>query len=251
MQYLLTLTACIRTKVDTAQFINDHQQRLKDYEVALRFWLDYPDPRTNRILFIENSGASLDSLRQIASTSHKTVEFVSLNNDSERPEGLHYGYSEMMMLDHGLRQSKLRATTTHMIKATGRLRFPRLTRLLDRLPDQYDIAVDSRYSKGLTRSGQRFTTTQIFMVSHDFYDRYLRYEYLALVPNSYPTLFEHVMFERLIPMRDQPGVIMRWPVNLDPIGKAAHWGRDYDSFSRRIVAMGRGIARVIAPNWWV
>lgn len=122
-EYLLVMTACIdpgagHYRIDRA----DPDLRLSDYQHALRFWLAYPDPRTRRILFIENSGYPLDSLEAIAAAEnplHKEAEFISLHCNWY-PETSHYGYAEMRMLDLGLQQSQLRRDTTHMIKVTGR-----------------------------------------------------------------------------------------------------------------------------------
>ena len=252
IDYLLVLTACIRTRVIENAFLTDPELRLRDYEHSLTVWLEYPDPRLKKILFIENSGADLSTLRKIADRyPNATVEFASLNSDADRPEGFDYGFSELMMLDQGLAQSQLRNTTSHMVKVTGRLMFPKMSRLLDRLPKDYSLAVDSRLSKGLTRYPQRFTTTQAFMASHGFYDKVLRYEYLNMRPHSYPGFIEHVFFERLYPLRNEPGILMRFPVNLDPVGKAAHWGKDYHSWGQRTVSAGRAVARVLFPNFWI
>src|SRR5437868_3234261 len=117
-EYLLVVTACIDPSaghyhIDRA----DPAVRLLAYQHSLRFWLSYPDERVRRILFIENSGSPLDSLKTIAASENhlgKQIEFISLHCNWY-PRTSHYGYAEMHMLDLGLQQSRLRHETTHMI----------------------------------------------------------------------------------------------------------------------------------------
>ena len=109
--------------------------RLLDYQQAAPFWLSYPDPRTRRILFIENSGYPLDSLEAIADSEnplHKVTEFISLNCNWY-PETSHHGYAEMRMLDLGLQQSRLQRETTHMIRSPAP-HLPGAQQLLDHVP---------------------------------------------------------------------------------------------------------------------
>ena len=85
------------------------------------------------------------------------------------------------MLDLGLKQSRLRSLTTHMIKVSGRFRFPALSRLLDRLPTAFDVAADARARKLLRRANERpFITTQIILFSHRFYEENLQKAYQEL-----------------------------------------------------------------------
>ncbi len=142
-KFVVVLTATI-TPVKGAQVARTNpDERKRDYMRAFRFWTQNRDPRLSRILFIENSGASLlDFRREAESAIDKDIEFVSVPPIS-LPLGLHYGYAEMQMLDYALSQSRHRSITTHMIKATGRLQFPKISALLDRLPAEFDIAVDT------------------------------------------------------------------------------------------------------------
>jgi hypothetical protein len=179
--FLLTMTACIDpSKGDCTLVRSDPAIRLGDYESALRYWLGYTDARIGKILFIENSGYPLDSLKEIADRENpmrKEVEFVSLDCNSY-PVGGHYGYAELVMLDLGLQQSRLRSLTTHMIKTSGRFWFPTLSRLLDRLPANFDVAADARDRKLLRRNNERpFITTQIILFSHRFYGQNLQRAY--------------------------------------------------------------------------
>src|SRR5579875_540446 len=145
--YLLVLTATIKPAAAAAAEVyrKDPNLRLNDYLNPLRFWIAYPDPRLDKILFLENSGADLSAVRRLVDEcdSNKQVEILSVPGNNI-PPGINYGYGEMEMLDCGLAQSELRRATTHMLKITGRLTFPTVTTLLDRLPATFDVAVDCR-----------------------------------------------------------------------------------------------------------
>jgi hypothetical protein len=227
----------------------DPSVRLDDYKRALRYWLAYPHPSAQRILFLENSGADLSELRAIAAHENpqgREVEFLSLPVHAI-PEGRNYGYTEMQSLDEGLALSRLRQTTTHMIKTTGRLVFPALGKALDMLPGPPELLVDCR-KLGFPRRGFD-VAVQLFACSHPFYDRVLRNARNEMNSTDI-RLLEHLVFRKVIAFKGQPGCYLRFPCNIDPVGYSGFKARRYDSlptaFSRRL----RAILRVIAPGYW-
>ena len=253
-KFLLTMTACIDpSKGEYPIMRSDPKIRLTDYEDALRYWLSRPDDRLRKILFIENSGYSLQSLENIVEKENplrKTVEFVSLDCNWYPPNG-HYGYAEMRGLDLGLQKSKLRTQTTHMIKATGRLKFPTLSKLLDRLPADFDVAADARARKIVRMTPERpFITTQIILFSHWFYERQLQGCYADLGKDGV-TLIEWMFYDKLIPLKGTPGIVLRFPCNVDPVGIPAHRAHSYTHPMRRAVHAFRGATRRLLPNWWI
>jgi hypothetical protein len=254
-EYLLVMTACIdpsagHYRVDRA----DPAIRLLDYQHALRFWLSYPDERVRRILFIENSGYSLDSLKMIAASENKwekETEFISLDCNWY-PENSHYGYAEMRMLDLGLQQSRLRRETTHMIKATGRLTFPSLSRLLDRIPDGFDFVADARaWLTPWKKHRVPFVGTQLILFSHDFYASHLqtRYDDMAKSRHWMESFFYREL-SQLPPSAEHPR-LLRFPSNVDPVGQPAHRSRSYSHPTQRVTNTFRAAMRRIAPAWWL
>lgn len=278
-RYLLVLTATIRPANIPDIHRKDVELRLNDYLTALRFWLSYPDPRLRNILFLENSGHDLSAIDRMVeeSNSGKEVEIISIPGNNI-PPGINYGYGELEMLDQGLGRSELRKATTHMVKVTGRLMFPTLTHLLDRLPSSYEVAVDCRNrgrflmilerifkSPGASKVNPRtiskivrdalsepskpFTACQIMIYSHRFYDHHLRTAYREMrVP--YPRLIEDLICDRLVPFKGQDGILLRWPINVEPSGFAGHAGKRYDSIQRIVIRQTRGAMRRLAPNIW-
>jgi hypothetical protein len=254
-EYLLVMTACIdpsagHYRIDRA----DPAIRLLDYQHALRFWLSYPDERVRRILFIENSGYSLDSLKTIAASENKLgkqTEFISLNCNWY-PENSHYGYAEMRMLDLGLQQSRLRRETTHMIKATGRLSFPSLSRLLDRIPDGFDFVADARaWLTPWKKHRVPFVGTQLILFSHDFYASHLQTRYDEMAKNRHwMESFFYRELSQLPPSAEHPR-LLRFPGNVDPVGQPAHRSRSYSHPMQRVTNAFRAAMRRIAPGWWL
>ena len=260
--YLVVLTATI---VPATEYVSraDPRVRLDDYKSGFRFWLHHPHPRLDKILFLENSGADLSELHAIFSRENrlgKTVEFISVGAN-RIPAGVHYGYGEMEMLDLGLQQSRLRRQTTHMIKATGRLTFPAIGRLLDRLPEEFKICVECRIPTSCYRWGinplkilrsrrEAYTSTQLMIFSHEFYNRELQ--------RLYPTLaategrhYETVIYPPILRQEGMPGVFLRWPVDVEPVGIMGHSNKPYGTAKRRMVSRIRTLMRRVAPNFWI
>lgn len=248
-RYLLVMTATIVPAANAGVKRADPALRLEDYKQALRYWLHYEHPAADRILLLENSGADLSELRAIAANENarnKPVEILSVPGN-RIPEGTNYGYTEMQMLDDGLAQSQLRRQTTHMIKATGRLTFPALGKALDRIAKPFDLMVDCR-KLGFPRRGYD-AAVQLFVCSHDFYDRVLR-DSKKEMNSTDVRLLEHLIFRKVIPFKGQPGIYLRFPCNVEPVGYSGFKSRNYNSPKTAVTRAMRAVLRVIAPNYW-
>lgn len=253
-QYLLVMTACIDPSAGQYPLTRaDPNVRLEDYKAALRYWLAFPDARIQKLLFIENSGYQLDTLKTIAAEENprnKEVEFVSLNCNWYPPGG-HYGYAELRMLDLGLRESRLRASTTHMVKISGRFKFPTLEKLLDRLPDGFDAAADTRVWQTLRRRHKYpNVTTQIILFKHEFYEKHLQECYRDL-ESGIDTHMEWIYYHKLAELAPTHKVIFRFPCNVTPVGFPAHRAKSYSHPSQLAINAIRGVARHLLPNWWI
>jgi hypothetical protein len=253
-RYLLVLTACVDPRQGEYQLHRaDPAMRLEDYKAALRFWLRFPDERVQHILFIENSAYPLGELESIAATENavgKNVEFISLDCNWYPPGG-HYGYAELRMLDLGLRQSKLRAGTTHMIKVSGRLKFPRLSRLLDQVPADFAAVADSRAWESLSkRLDQPYVTTQIILFRNDFYQMHLQGCYHELESGKVSHM-EVIYYRKLAELASANDIVFRFPCNVPPVGIPAHRNRSYSHPSQLLFNGFRALSRRMLPNWWI
>ncbi|HEX4322883.1 MAG TPA: hypothetical protein VHZ52_18360 [Acidobacteriaceae bacterium] len=248
-RYLLVMTATIIPAASSGVRRADPQLRLEDYKRALRYWLCYEHPAADRILFLENSGADLSELRAIAADENprgKPVEILSVPGN-KIPEGRNYGYTEMQMLDEGLALSHLRQQTTHMVKTTGRLIFPALGKALNHIPKPFDLMVDCR-KLGFPRSGYD-ASVQLFVCSHSFYDRVLRNSKEEMNSTDI-RLLEHLIFRKVIPFKGQPGIHLRFPCNIEPVGYSGFKSRSYNSPRTALTSAIRAALRVVAPDYW-
>ena len=248
-RYLLVMTATIIPAEGAGVRRADPRVRLEDYKQALRYWLAYEHPAADRILLLENSGADLTELRKIAADENprgKPVEILSVPGN-QIPDGTNYGYTEMQMLDEGLLLSSLREETTHMVKATGRLIFPAVGKALDMLQKPFELMVECR-KLGFPRSGFD-ASTQLFVCSHDFYDRVLR-DSKREMNSTDVRLLEHLIFRRVIPFKGQPGIYLRFPCNIDPVGYSGFKSKSYNSPATAVIRAIRASLRLIVPDYW-
>ncbi|WP_263352543.1 hypothetical protein [Acidicapsa acidisoli] len=248
-RYLLVMTATIIPAANAGVRRADPQLRLEDYKQALRYWLNYDHPAAERILLLENSGADLAELRAIAADENphgKAVEILSVPGN-RIPEGTNYGYTEMQMLDEGLAQSQLRQQTTHIIKVTGRLTFPAIGKALDKIGEPFELMAECR-KLGFPRRGFD-ASTQLFVCSHDFYDHVLR-DSKREMNSTDVRLLEHLIYRKIIPFKGQPGIYLRFPINIEPVGYSGFKSRSYRSPKTALTRAIRAALRVIAPNYW-
>ena len=248
-QWLLVMTATIQPASQADVRRSDPALRLADYQRALRFWLAEADPVAARILFLENSSADLSSLQSIAAEENplgKSVEFHSIPA-SPIPHGLNYGFSEMELLDAGLERSALRAETTHMVKTTGRLIFPSLGRAIRMLPTAPELLIDCRRFPWPRRGAD--ARVQIFACSHGFYGQHLRGAQQRMRPDHL-RLLEQLLYDCVIAQQGEPGVFLRFPCNVDPVGYSGFKGSSYQTAGQRIDQSLRALLRQIAPSFW-
>ncbi len=256
-RYILLMTACIRppeTNIHRhAIWRNDPEVRLTDYKTALEFWLQYPDPRISGIVFVENSGYDLCDLKDLARRRNpfgRQTEFLQIAA-APIPEGLHYGYSEAEMIDHAFMKSTLISACSHVIKVTGRIFFPGLSRLLNRIGNQHLIVTDCRDFR-LFHIRRQMILTTLFIVRKDFYLDKL-YDAKQKMISTRTGLIEWMYYQILRPLyRARPGdMILRFPFNVEPVGFGAHWNIDYSSGKKKLAAAGRAISRFLFPALWI
>jgi hypothetical protein len=250
--FTLLMTACIRPGITSAfnnpRFRADTNQRLKDYETALRFWLNYNAPQILNIVLIENSGYPLDSLKAISENENvykRNIEFLQIVPELI-PPGIHYGYSELEMIDIAVEQSRLINQTKFFIKVTGRLYFPKLYSLLRHTKDSTLFLSDSR-DYAFAGKKKRYIITTLLIVNKEFYNRKLKNSRFEMLPNEC-THFETLYYRILKPLelRDKR-LILRFPFNVDPVGYGAHWNVNYNSFTKKLESSLRGLFRLLFP----
>ena len=249
--YLLVLTGCIDPSSGHARLkLADPRIRLEQYRKALEHWLLATDPRLGKILFLENSGYPLDSLCELVDKNNplqKQVEFVQLSNNNY-PASLDYGYPELGMLDEATNTSKLMAQSKYFIKATGRLLFPKLSKLLNRLPADYLFAVDCHLPVYLI-SWSPGVNSNLMIFSVEFYETELL-DVKSKMNDVFRNM-ETLLYYKLMDYYKTPGAILRWPINVDPVGYDAQWGKSYSSPRRKVIGAVRNVGRALLPGIWI
>lgn len=257
--HALLLTACIAPKPDIAGLLkrSDPAQRLADYAASLRFWLRLADPRIGAIVFVDNSGHPLDALQTLAARENLTsipVEFHSFDYPAPPPT-LNYGHPEMRMINEVLGISEQLSRLPWFAKVTGRYHYPAFSRLLDRLPHDYRVAVDTT---GMRPAPWRRLSNPISLFALAFFQTEFYRRHLQDIPDRMRPappwdrrqFVEPMIHDTLYPMRKEPGIIMRWPCNCEPRGIGAN-GQNYRAPRRRAVSFIRAVARRLCPSFWI
>lgn len=148
----LLLTATIR--VDHPEFLRpggrvDTQVRLGDYTAALEAWMTRQHS-VRDIVFFDNSGHSLDALREVAERHRhagKRVELISHHTTGySAVRGRSYG--ELDIIHTALQRSALLKEANHVAKVTGRVFIPNFDAIVTALAPDFDIV--GRLSHNLT-----------------------------------------------------------------------------------------------------
>jgi len=193
-----------------------------------------------RIVYADNSPADLARLRD----RFPGVEFVQPASN-ERPDGVHYGYSEIQLVDSALDAA---GVSGRFVKATGRLTFPTLPKMLRKL-DAADVAViDCRFNY---RDRSVASATQVMVFDAAWWRNRLGGRLDWFRPALRRTHAEDFIYAHVAPRRHDPGVRLRFPVNVEPVGHGAQWGEDYSSYRNKAVALARSATRALAPAIWV
>lgn len=253
----LILTATIAPKGENGQALvrSDPATRTNDYISALKFWLGLDAPWLQGIVFAENSGRDLTHIRSEVlnhNPGNIPIEFLSFDHPAP-PAGLHYGYSEYILLREALAASPTLAASRYFIKATGRYTFPSISKLVQKLPDDFAVAVDTRLSRPLSKNRNYVVQFALALFERQFFTEHLLDipERMKPAPPWTRSQFvENVLYERLTTLRSAGPLVLRWPCNCEPSGTGAN-GDDYSSWLKNMKAKARALGRVVAPALWL
>jgi hypothetical protein len=225
---------------------------LGDYAAALSFWLRMNESRISGVVFVENSGYPLDELREVAIRANqygREVEF--LDASKLMPQHLfHYGFDELLMINEACFNSKLLRVSPHFVKTTGRLTFPRLPRLLNRLPPDYLFAVDCRLGGLFKKEQNLYACTELMLFDTEFY----RHRMAALLPTLFGDDVTHLEKAIVSVLALFPGTdrhVLRWPVSVRKVGVGAHWNKPYGSAVETAKETARAVLRPLVPGLWI
>lgn len=137
-QISIILTSTIDVRGISNMERADTKTRLEDYHLALTKWLE--NPWVHNIIFVENSGYSLDSLKDLVNSheNRKAVEFLSFDGQNF-PRSLGKGYGETLALQHILEHSKQLQATRRFLKVNGRYYVPNLLEVLREMAPETSV----------------------------------------------------------------------------------------------------------------
>lgn len=133
----LLLTATVNPGETPFLVRTDPSARLQDYTWALRSWISAS--AVPRIVFCENSGHDLGTLKREAADWKGEVEFISFDgNASARVRGK--GYSELKLIERAMAESRLIRCSDVVVKCTGRLALRNATAALRGIAEaEFDV----------------------------------------------------------------------------------------------------------------
>ena len=256
-KYAILMSACINPPelnvITHAVHRSNPIIRLNDYKTSLLFWMAYKEPRIKSIIFVENSGYNLTELYELIDTHNvykREIEILQFQA-KEIPKKLHYGYSELEIIDYAFDNSKCIAHIDYVIKVTGRLTFPKVSDLININSNNYNFISDCR-DFNILKSSKHYILTTIFIVERSFYKQVLYKARLRMLDMNCG-LIEVLYYEILKPLYNThpDKIILRFPFNVDPVGVGAHWGVDYSSFKKTALSFLRNISRRVLPGLWI
>jgi hypothetical protein len=250
---LLLLTATISPPVGVPALERvDPADRRSDYERALDFYLRLPTPVVDRLVFAENSASDLGSLERIVEARNrgKEVELLTFEGNTHPVEhGRMVG--ELRLIETALERSRLLSALDDdelFWKATGRLRFTNIARLIATTPAGAALYADFR------RFPRSWVDTRVFASTpHAFRELFaprielMRQDEIDGLGYRAP---EHRLYEELMPESGRFRIVPRLRAEPRIEGFSGH-GRDYARPTRRAWTAARAVIRRVFPRLWI
>jgi len=252
IKFVLLLTACIEpTQFKNMVQRNDSFVRLGDYKEALKMWLHHKDEKMTTVIFAENSGYNLTEIEQVFLTENifnrKYHIFQTLA--SEVPNGLHYGYSELELIDNVINQISLLKDNDYIIKSTGRVYFPKISLLTQKILNTQVFIADSRHFNFFIWH-KNYVLSNLFIFNIKWYKNNLLAKKEIMI-NLKISHFETLLFYLLNKKQATNSILLRFPFNINPVGVGAHWDVNYQSSNKKLSYIIRAIFRKIFPQVWI
>ena len=227
------LVLLLTATVDPGRMIHvtrsDPRRRFKDYQQALKKWCRVP--AFHSIIFCENSGFDISSLREWAASApdaRTRLRFISFQGN-DYPPHLGKGYGEIAILKHAVSSAGLNDHTL-LVKVTGRYYVRNVNTLIDQICAHPECGVFCNAD-----SDRRFADSSVFAATVSFYERYL-FPLHSQINDSTGVYFEHVLADAI---RAGMGAGIRWMPWSRPLRLSGVSGSSNLSYSQPGHALGR------------
>jgi hypothetical protein len=254
---VILLTATIQPMADTYSTRRyDPDIRRQDYENALRFYLGLGKGVIDGLLFCENSGADLASLKAIAANENPNqvpVDFVEALSDC--PPDYGKGHAELALMDHAYHHAiKGQPESVRYWKITGRLIIGNIAKLLQTAPTGWQLYLDMRAVPKVLRAFgmDRWADTRIIGFTPEGYRRHLLDKrQIVGTPGSIFVVEEALFPVYLDAWQKQAAIVPRFAVQPVMIGVGAESNKDYNNLASRAKNTVRRFTRRFMPSLWL
>lgn len=221
--------------------------RLKQYADALEYYASMPVDMVGRIVFAENSGADLSSLKRLTEKQGDRVRFISWSG-LDHPPACGRGFGEFKLVDHVLARPEAVGglpANESIWKVTGRYRVLNLTRLMHTAPQRFEVYCD------LKNRPMPWVDLRVFAFTLGGYDRHLRGVYPQLREDVNRVSPEVVLREKLGKELRSVAIVPRLRVEPRIDGVRGMDGRSYLDRKGMLKHRVRAISRRATPWLWI
>lgn len=179
---VLLLTACVNPNGMSFTFLNDQNERLKQYIDSLKWYLNNT---YFKILFVENTNFDISGLfkNEIQTGRLECLTFEGNNFDRQ----LGKGYGEAMILKYALNNSLMLKKSTTIVKITGRVVVKNIQNLINRFND-----ADTVYTDFSRLKSDRNKLPSVFVIAPKSF-WFLFLNNVNYINDSQNIYFEHVL----------------------------------------------------------
>lgn len=170
------------------------------------------------------------------------------------------GYNEYLMIKLALERSEILRTCTHFLKLTGRYPMLNIQEMMGEMERRgkdklmmFDVKEFKLYEKLRgTSYGSRWGDSRFFLMSVDFYRKYLMNCYQEMDESIFGKYAEDYIYQLSVKYRKDKSCSFRFrhQVQFGGQGGAACFHEDYASFKNQAKNKLRRILRVLFPNIW-
>jgi len=229
---------------------NSREDRFRDYIEALKFYTSLSNDKIAGVVLCENSNHDFGNILEYLDPRAVQTEFeIIIFEGNKKVNNIHYGYSELGIIDHAIDKSKIIRNCGSFLKISGRLILTNVIRLLSDIPPCSDFAVDFRRAYWREGGPRYRARTQIMYFSLPFYETFLFHkrdqmigvcthieEYIPIVVESLP---------------DANNIVVRFPIECDINGFAGSDNKSYSLPYARLKRAIRGAVRKKLPRLWL
>lgn len=186
---LCVLTACVSPGTVQWLELRDNKERLRQYEVALKFYIKSKE--IDKIVFCDNSNYDYSYSREekLAQKYGKQLEILKYKEDECVVAKRGKGYGEGKIIEYVMHHSKLLQNETYFYKITGRLIIKNIDDILKCESTKYNYFNKNMYC-------YQTIDTRFFGVNKEMYQKYLINAYRR-VNDGRRKYLEHCFFETL------------------------------------------------------